>query len=124
MRVHRQQRAATGFVVLAVLLGSLWVGALGASGADNPADQLTASRSLPGVVAAVPPDRAPALRPPVGRSGPGGRLVPLLLGLLAAPVVVACGVPARRRRSSSAPARLLVLSAPRGPRAPPFLQPA
>ena len=58
------------------------------------------------------------------RTGPGGRLVPLLLGLLAASVVVAYGVPARRRRSGSAPARSLVLSAPRGPRAPPRLQPA
>ena len=110
-------------LVLAVVLGSLWAGGLAARAAD-PADQLTAIHTQPGAEPAILGDRAPVLRPPVGRSGPGGRLVPLLLGLLAASVVAGYGVPARRPRSSSAPTRSLVLSAPRGPRAPPRLQTA
>ena len=124
MRVKRQAQPTTGLVVLAVLLGSLWAGVLGASGSGTPAAQLTAGRSLLGLEAAVLPDRAPALRPSAERPDPGGRLLPLLLGLLAASVTVADGVPARRRRSSRAPARSPVLAAPRGPRAPPGLQPA
>ncbi|HEX5878704.1 MAG TPA: hypothetical protein VF468_10330 [Actinomycetota bacterium] len=123
MRTQRQQPVTRMFLVLAVVLGSLWAGGLAARAADS-ADQLAAIHLQPGAEPAVLGDRAPVLRPPVGRSEPGGRLVPLLLGLLAASVVVAYGVPARRRRSGSAPARSLVLSAPRGPRAPPHLRPA
>jgi hypothetical protein len=124
MRVNQQRQAATGLVVLAVLLGSLWAGGLAASAAGNPADQLAASRSLLGLEPAALPDRGPALRPAAERPDPGGRLLPLLLGLLAASLTTASGVPARRRRPSLAPARSPVLSAPRGPRAPPSLQPA
>jgi hypothetical protein len=124
MRVNQQRHAATGLVVLAVLLGSLWAGSLAASAAGNPADQLAASRSLLGLEPAAPPDRVPALRPAAERPDPGGRLLPLLLGLLAASLTVASGVPARRPRSNLAPARTPVLSAPWGPRAPPRLQPA
>lgn len=124
MRVHRQAQATTALVVLAVLLGSLWAGVLGASGPGIPVDQLTVSRSLLGLEAAVLPERVPALYPSGERPEPGGRLLPLLLGLLAASVTVANGVPTRRRRSSPAPAWSPVLAAPRGPRAPPGLQPA
>jgi hypothetical protein len=123
MRVHRQAQSTTELVVLAVLLGSLWAGVLGASGPGTPAVQLTASRSMLGLGAAVLPDRAPALRPSAEPPDPGGRLLPLLLGLLGVSLAVAGGVPARRRRSSL-PARLPVLAVPRGPRAPPRLQPA
>ena len=51
-------------------------------------------------------------------------LLSLLLGLVAASLTVVFGVAARRRRSGLAPARFPVRSAPRGPRAPPRLQPA
>jgi len=92
MRVHRQAQATTALVVLAVLLGSLWAGVLGASGPGTPVDQLTASRSLLGLEAAVLPERVPALYPSAERPEPGGRLLPLLLGLLAAssPSPTAC----------------------------------
>ena len=124
MRVYRQAQATTALVVLAILLGWLWACALGASGPGTPVDQLIASRSLLGLEAAALPDRAAALRPSAERPDSGGRLLPLLLGLVAASVTVANGVPARRRRSSPAPAWSPVLAAPRGPRAPPGLQPA
>jgi hypothetical protein len=123
MRTSRRHWATTVIVVLAVLLGSLWAGAI-AAGAADPADRLTANHARLGVEAAVPPDRAPALRASAQRPDPGGRLLPLLGGLLAASLTVASGVPARRRRSSPAPARTAVFSAPRGPRAPPSLRPA
>jgi hypothetical protein len=125
MRADRRQQVTRGLVVLAVVLGSLWAGALGASGPGGPADQLTASRPPLGVEAAAPPDRSPALRPSAERPDPGGRLLPLLLGgLLAGSLTIADGVPARRRRSGLASARPPVLPARRGPRAPPHLHPA
>ena len=110
-------------MVLAVLLGSLWAGGLATSAEGNPADQLAASRSLLGLEPAALLDRGPALRPAAERPAPGGRLLSLL-GLLAASLTTASGVPARRRRPSLTPARSPVFSAPRGPRAPPRLQPA
>ena len=124
MRVQRQAHATTAFVVLAILLGSLWAGVLGASGPGPPVDQLTASRSLLGLEAAVLPERVPALYPSAERPEPSGRLIPLLLGLLAASVTVADGVPTRRGRAGPAPAWLPTLASLRGPRAPPGLQPA
>jgi hypothetical protein len=124
MRVYRQAQATTALVVLVVLLGSLWAWVLGASGPGIPVDQLTVSRSLLGLEEAVLPERVPALYPSAERPEPGGRLLPLLLGLFAASVTVANGVLTRRRRSSPTPAWSLVLAAPRGPRAPPRLQPA
>jgi len=124
MRVHRQAQATTALVVLAVLCGSLWACALGASGPGTPVDQLIASRSLLGLEAAALPDRAAALRPPAERPDPAERLLlPLLLGLVAASVTVANGVSASRGRSGPAPAQSPVLAAPRAPRAPPRLQP-
>src|SRR5918999_207955 len=71
----------------------------------------------PGIESAALPDRVPALRPSPERPDPGGRLLPLLLGLLAASLTVACGVLARRRCSGPAPARSPALAVPRGPRA-------
>jgi hypothetical protein len=124
MRVLRQAQATRALVVLAILLGSLWTGVLGASESGTPVDQLTASRSLLGLEAAVLPERVPALYPLAERPDPGGRLPPLLLGLFAGSLTVANGVPTRRRRSRSVPARPPVLAALRGPRAPPGLQPA
>jgi hypothetical protein len=123
MGVNRRPHLTTAIVVLAVLLGSLWAGGLVVPAAGGPAGQLTAGASLPGIEPAALPDRVPALRPAAERSGPDGRLLPLL-GLLAASLTVTYGVGARRRRSSLAPARSPLLSAPRGPRAPPHLQPA
>jgi hypothetical protein len=124
MGVNRRPPLTTAIVVLAVLLGSLWAGGLAVPAAGGPAGQLTTGASLPGIEPAALPDRTPALRPAVDRPGPDGRLLPLLPGLLAASLAVTYGVGARRRRSSLAPARSLVLSASRGPRAPPRLQPA
>ena len=118
------RRPTTGLVVLAVLLGSLWAGGGTAPATGGPAGQLTAAASLPGIEAAALPDRVPALRPWAERPDPGQRLLPLLLGLLAASLPVAHGVPGRRRRSGRAPARSPVLAIPSGPRAPPRLQPA
>jgi len=122
MRMNRQRRATMGLVVLAVLLGSLWTGREAASAASLPAGQLAAGAALPALEPGALPDRVPALRPSA-QPDPGGRLLPLLLGLLAASLTVAHGVPARGRRSSGSPARSLARSAPWGPRAPPLLQP-
>ena len=116
MRVHRQAQVATGLVVVAVLLGSLWAGVLGASGAGNPADQLTPSRLLLGVEAAVLPDRAPALRPSAERPEAGGSmLLGMVLGALAAAFVLRPG----RLRSDLALGELLVRSTQLKARAPP-----
>jgi hypothetical protein len=123
MPVNRKRHATTGLVVLALLLGSLWASGAAAPAAGNAGGQLASSASLPGIGPAALPDRIPALRPSAERPDPGGRLLPLLGALLAASLTVASGVPARRRRSSLTPARPPVLSAPRGPRAPPRLQP-
>jgi hypothetical protein len=124
MRVNRQRRATMGLVVLAMLLGPLWSGGLVASAAGNPANQLAAGRSLLGVEPAVVPDRAPALRPAAARSDPGGRLMPLLLGLVAASVAVLYGLGVGRLRDSSAPVWSLVQLTQLEARAPPVLQPA
>jgi hypothetical protein len=124
MRMHRQQRATTGLVVLAALLGALWAGGLAARSTGDPADRLTASHPLLGLEAGTPPHRAPALRPAAERPDPGGRLVPLLLGLLGAAVAAGRGLHARRRRSTRFQARSLVWSTQLRARAPPSLQPA
>jgi hypothetical protein len=124
MRTHRRQRATTGLVVLAALLGALWVSGLAARSTGDPADRLTASSPLPGLEAGVPPHRAPALGPAAERPGPGGRLVPPLLGLLVAAVAAGRGPRARRRRSTRVQRRSLVWSTQLRARAPPSLQPA
>jgi hypothetical protein len=124
MRMQRQPSATRAFLVVAMVLASLWAGGLASSAAGDAADQLAASRALPGVEPAAPRDRVPALRPPVQRPAQSGRLVPVLLGILAAACAVACGVGAGRLRSGVARAGSLVQLAQGEARAPPFLQPA
>jgi hypothetical protein len=123
MRMQRQHSATRAFLVLAMVLASLWAGGLASSAAGDAADQLAASRALPGLEPAAPRDRVPALRPPVQRPAQSVRLVPVLLGILAA-CAVACGVGAGRLRSGVARAGSLVQLAQGAARAPPFLQPA
>ena len=122
MRMQRQQAATRVLLVLAMVLGSLWVGGVAFSALGSSGDQLAASRSLPGIEPAAPPDRVPALRPPVQRLSQSGRLVPLLVGLLAAAFTVALGVGAGRGRVGLAAARALVQLAKLEARAPPSLQ--
>jgi hypothetical protein len=124
MRARRQQSATRVFLVLAMVLASLWAGGLASSAVGDSADQLAASRSLPGIEPAAPTDRVPALRPPVQRPAPSGRLLPVLLGMVAAAFTVAYGVGAGRLRSRLAAARSLVRLAGLEARAPPSLQPA
>jgi len=124
MGVNRRRQATTGLVVLAVVLGWLWVGGLAASAAGTPTDELTMSRSLLVLDPAVPPGRAPALRPAAERPDPGGRLVPLVLGLVVAALAASFGLGARRPRPGPVPVRSLLWSTHLEARAPPFLQPA
>jgi hypothetical protein len=124
MGVNRQQRGATALVVLAVLLGSLWAGGLAQPAPGDPTGQLAASHPPAGIEPAVLRDRGPALRPSAGPPGPGGRLLPLLAGMLVAALGVAGMAGAGRPRPAPPRARSLVRAAPRGARAPPLLQPA
>jgi hypothetical protein len=124
MRVNRQQQATRVFLVLAVLLGSLWTGGLVVSATGNAADQLATGRAQPGIQPAALRDRALTLRPPAERPGPQGRLAPLLLGALAAALVAAQGLLAGWLRPGLARGRSLVRSSPRAARAPPRLQSA
>jgi hypothetical protein len=123
MRVNRRQQATRVFLVLAVLLGSLWAGGLVAAAAGNPAG-LAASHPQLGIPPAALRDRLLGVRPPVQRPGPQGRLVPLLLGALAAALVAAHGLRAGRLRPGLGRGRSLVGSAPLAARAPPHLQSA
>jgi hypothetical protein len=123
MRTQRQQPATRVLLALAVVLGSLWVGGLAVRPADT-ADRLADIHTQPGFEPAVLRDRAPALRPPVGRSDPSGRLVPVLLAVLAAALAVVGGMRVGRSRPGMARARLLARSIRLEPRAPPSLQPA
>jgi hypothetical protein len=124
MRANRQQLATRALLVLALLLASVWTGSHAGAVAGQPFGHLTAGRPLQGVEPADLRDRLPAVRPPVDRSGQSGRLVPLLLGALAAALAVAHGRSARRLRSGWARARSLVRRTRLEPRAPPPLQPA
>jgi hypothetical protein len=124
MRMQRRHSIAMASLVLAMVLASLWAGGRAVPAAGNLSRQLAGGASLPVIESAALPDHGPALRPSAERAVPVGRLLPLLLGLVAAPLTVAYGIAARRRRSGLAPARSPVLSAPQGPRAPPRLQPA
>jgi hypothetical protein len=123
MRTSRQRQATTVIVVLAVLLGSLWAVGLNPSATGDLTSQLNVTRPMPGIEAAVLPDRAPALRPSAERPDPAGRLLPLLLGLLAA-LAATFGLAARWLRSEGAAVRSLAWSSHREARAPPHLQPA
>ena len=124
MRMQRRHSTLRAFLVLAMVLASLWAGGPAVSAGAKHNGQLANGASLPGIESAALPDRVPAVRPSAERSDPGGRLLSLLLGLVAASLTVAFGTAARRRRSDLAPARFPAPSAPRGPRAPPRLQPA
>jgi hypothetical protein len=124
MRMQRRHSATRVFLVLAMVLASLWAGGLASSAAGNAADQLAASRPLPGLEPAAPRDRAPALRPPDQRPSQSGRLAPVLLGTLAAALAVGCGVGAGRPRPGLAAGRSLVQLTQLAARAPPFLQSA
>jgi hypothetical protein len=124
MQANRHQQTTRVLLVLAVMLASVWTGVLAAPAAGHPTIHLTASRPLPGIEPAILGDRLPALRPPVERPGPSGRLVPVLLGMLVAALAVAYGVCARRPRSGLARARSLVQFTQLEARAPPPLQPA
>jgi hypothetical protein len=124
MRMQRQQSATRVFLVLAIVLVSLWAGGLASSAVGSSADQLAASRSLPGVEPAALPDRVPPLRPAADRPGPSGRLVPVLLGMLVAAFAVGYGLGAGRLGSGLAAARSLVQRTQLEARAPPLLQPA
>ena len=122
MRVNRRQQATRVLVALAVLLGSLWAGGLVAA-AGNPAE-LAAHHPQMGIQPAALRDRLLGARPPVERPGPQGRLVPLLLGALAAALVATHGLPAGWLRPGLARGRWLVRPAPLAARAPPHLQSA
>jgi hypothetical protein len=124
MQLQRPQLPTRASLVLVMVLASLWVGGLASSAAGSSADQLATSHSPPGIEPAAPPDRVPALRLPVQRPTQSGRLVPVLLGMLAAAFAVAFGVGAGRLRSSLATARSLVQLTQLEARAPPRLQSA
>ena len=124
MRMQRRHPAARAFLVVAMVLVSLWAGGLASSAAGDAADQLAAGRFLPGLEPAAPRDRVPALRPPDQRPSQSGRLVSVLLGSLAAVLTVGCGIGAGRLRSGLAAGRSLVQLTQLAARAPPFLQSA
>jgi hypothetical protein len=124
MRMQRQHSATRAFLVLVMVLASLWVGGLASSAAGNAADQLASSGSLQGVEPAAPRDRVPALRPSDQRPSQSGRLVPVLAGMLAAALTVGYGVGAGRLRSGLAAGRSLVQRTQLEARAPPSLQSA
>jgi hypothetical protein len=122
MRMQEQHPATRAFLVLAMVLASLWAGGwLVSSAAGSSADQLTDGRSPPGIAPAAPRDRVPALRPPDQRSRQSGRLVPILVGLVAAACAVVYGPGAGRLRSVLAGARPLVQLTRLEARAPPSL---
>jgi hypothetical protein len=123
MRVNRQQQGTRAFLVLAVVLASLWMGGLAASSAANPADYLASSRAQLGIQPAAVRDSAPALRPAAERPGPRGHLVPLLAALAAA-LAGACRWRAAAQRPGLACSGSRVCSTPLEARAPPHLQPA
>jgi hypothetical protein len=122
MRIHRQQRATRGFLVLAVLLASLCTGGLVASTAGGGTHGLGTGRAQPGVQPAALPDRALASRP-AEQPGQQGR-VPPLLGALAAALAAAHRLLAVWLRPRRARGHLPARSSPLAARAPPLLQPA
>jgi hypothetical protein len=124
MRMQRQHSVTRVFLVLAMVLASLGAGALASSVAGGAADQLAASRSLPGLESAAPRDRVPALRPPDQRPSQSGRLLPVLLGMLSGACALVHGVGAGRLRSGLAAGRSLARLTRLAARAPPFLQSA
>lgn len=124
MRMQRQHSATRVFLVLAMVLASLGAGALASSAAGGAADQLAASRSRPGLESAAPRDRVPALRLPDQRPSQSGRLLPVLLGMLAGACALVYGVGAGWLWSGLAAGRSLVQLTELAARAPPSLQSA
>jgi hypothetical protein len=124
MWAQRQQPATRVFLVLAMVLASLWAGGLALSAVGSSADQVAASRALRGVEPAALPDRVPALDARAERPSQSGRLAPLLLGMQAAALAVLYGACAGRLRSGQARPWPLVQLSRLAARAPPLLQPA
>jgi hypothetical protein len=122
MSVHRQQRATRGFLVLAVLLASLWTGGLVVSAVGDSAHGLGAGHAQPGVQPAALRDRALASRP-AEQPDPRGRVLPLL-GALAAALAAAHRLLAVWLRPRPTHGHSLARSCPLAARAPPHLQPA
>jgi hypothetical protein len=123
MRMHRQQQATRGFLVLAVLLASLWTGGLLAStAAGDTALGLGTGHTQPGVQPAALRDRALAFRP-AEQPGPQGRVLPLL-GALAAALAAAHRLLAGWLGPRLTRGQSLAGSCPLAARAPPHLQPA
>ena len=125
MSARRRPPATRLLLVAALVLASLWVvaPAAGQPGADADG-RLTAAAARSGAEAAVLRDRAPVLGAPADRPGPGGQLLPVLLGLLvaalgAAAAARALGSPWPRSRARSLPGRTRLHA--RAP--PPLLQP-
>jgi hypothetical protein len=112
------------FLVLAIVLGSLWAGGLAVSEVGDPANRFAAASSLPSLEPAALRDRASVLGAPAERSGRSGRPAPVLLGLLAATLAFASRVWAGRPGPGVARARALIGRTQLEARAPPALQPA
>jgi hypothetical protein len=83
MQMNRQQLSINAWFALALMLGSLWVGGLETTSADDASDYL-ANHPQKRVQSAALPDLVVALRPAPERSGSFGRLVRLLLAVLVA----------------------------------------
>ena len=123
MDTRRQPPVTRFLLVAALVLASLWVGAPAAGPSGAGADgRLTMAAARPGAEAAVLRDRAPALGASADRPGPGGPLLPVLLGLLVAalgtaaaaralgspwPLIRARSLPGRTRLHARAPPPLL-----------------
>jgi hypothetical protein len=124
MTVRWQPPVTRFLLVAALVLATSWAGtpAAGPAGAED--GRLTTAAAQLGAEAAVLRDRAPALGAPADRPGPGGPLLPVLLGLLVAALGAAAAVRAlgpawSRSRSRSRPGRTRLHA--RAP--PPLLQP-
>ena len=124
MRARRQPPVTRFMLVAALVLATLWAGAPAAGPAGAEADGRLTTAARPGAEAAVLRDRAPALGAPADRPGPGGPLLPVLLGLLVAALGAAAAVRAlgpawSGSRARSRPGRTRLHA--RAP--PPLLQP-
>jgi hypothetical protein len=121
MGARRHPPVTRFLLVAALILASLWAGAPAGQSAADPDGRWVAAATRPGTEAAVLRDRGPALAAPADRPGPGGPLLPVLLGLLVASVGAAAAAralgspwPLARRRTRPGGTRLHA-------RAPPLL---
>jgi hypothetical protein len=80
---ERQRLSIGAWSALVLVLGSLWVGGLATASAGDASDYLAAKRAQQRMQSAALPDPFVALRPAPERSGWFGRLVRLLLAVLA-----------------------------------------